>query len=118
MLLKSGYMDSISLTASYDFTAEEQLRAAPGSRADRTVRHETMHAAQTLATSYGYHYLLMRTFQASRTLQMIKLLGEAGRELELPLIRQVARLRPVERLQGDSLRALHVVRGRGGHNLL
>jgi hypothetical protein len=86
---RSGQMEVLSLTASYDFSSEEYARAAPGTRALRTVLHETTHAYQALATSYGYFYSVVRAFQDSRVLAILHLLDRSGRAPRPPLIRQI-----------------------------
>ena len=87
-------MESISLTASYNFSFEAHMAAAPGSRPARTVLHETTHAYQMLATSYGHYYLSLRTLQVSRVMTILRLLSEAGQTLKPPLIRQIVAGRP------------------------
>ena len=62
---------------------------AAGSRPARTVLHETMHAYQTLATSYGYYHRSLKALQTSRVMAILRLLRESGQTLKPPLIRQI-----------------------------
>jgi hypothetical protein len=98
----SGHMDAISLTASYDFSRAEYENGGPASRATRTVRHETTHAYQTLATSYGYYFQLIKQFQTSRVLHLLAGLDALGEDPAPPLITQIARQR------GDRWRQLRI----------
>lgn len=98
----SGHMDAISLTASYDFSRAEYENGEPTSRAIRTIRHETTHAYQTLATSYGYYFQLIKQFQTSRVLHILAGLDALGADLAPPLITQIARQ------HGDHWRQLRI----------
>lgn len=86
---RSGQIESISLTATYDFSFDAYTTAAPGSRPARTVLHETTHAYQMLATSYGHYYLSLRALQTSRVLEILRLLSASRQALKPPLIRQI-----------------------------
>lgn len=98
----SGHMDAISLTASYDFSRAEYENGEPTSRAIRTIRHETTHAYQTLATSYGYYFQLIKQFQTSRVLHILAGLDALGADLAPPLVTQIARQ------HGDHWRQLRI----------
>jgi hypothetical protein len=98
----SGHMDAISLTASYDFSRADFENGEPASRATRTIRHETTHAYQTLATSYGYYFQLIKQFQTSRVLHILAGLDKLGADLAPPLITQVAQQ------HGDRWRQLRI----------
>jgi hypothetical protein len=100
---RAGQMEAISLTASYDFDVQEFVDAQPSSRPARAVLHETLHAYQTLATSYGNYYLSLRAFQTGRTVALMVLLGQAGRAMKPPLIRQIFSMRTKDR-ESDQLR--------------
>jgi len=86
---RSGQMDAMSLTAIYDSSFNIYATAVIGSRPARTMLHETMHAYQMLATSYGYYYRSLKALQTSRVMAILRLLRESGQGLKPPLIRQI-----------------------------
>jgi hypothetical protein len=88
---RTGQTETISLTASYNFSFQEFMSGGPGTRSARTVLHETVHAYQMLATSYGHYYLSLRSMQTSRVLAILGLLREVGLAPKPPLIRQIMR---------------------------
>lgn len=86
----SGFVDSLSLCAEYDFPlsvlhAPESASYALRTEWEKTLYHETTHLYQLLATSYGYYYEMLQDFQTLQVMLILRDLKEKGLELRTPL---------------------------------
>lgn len=91
--LTSGRMEVMSLTATYGFTVQELQAATFGSRPVKTWLHEHVHAYQGMTTSYGYYTTMLRLYQNTRVVRIIREIGSASARLEPPLLDQIRRLK-------------------------